>query len=89
MSSNGHRIFGYHYVRKTSTAPATLAINEEQAAVVRSMFEMFASGSYGLVRISRHLEERRVLTSTGGCCLTTNRFRDCAIICLFDGFFIP
>jgi site-specific DNA recombinase len=55
----------YHYVRKTSTAPATLAINEEQAAVVRSIFEMFASGNFGLVTISRHLEERRVLTSTG------------------------
>ena len=53
MSSNGHRIFGYHYVRKTSTAPATLAINEEQAAVVRSIFEMFASGNYGLVTIVR------------------------------------
>src|SRR6516225_3631523 len=65
MSSNGHRIFGYHYVKKTSTAPATLAINEEQAAVVRSIFEMFASGTYGLVTISRHLEERRILTATG------------------------
>jgi site-specific DNA recombinase len=65
MSSNGHRIYGYHYVKKTSTAPATLAINEEQAAVVRSIFEMFASGNYGLVTISRHLEERRILTAMG------------------------
>jgi site-specific DNA recombinase len=65
MSSNGHRIFGYHYVRKTSTAPATLAINEEQAAVVRSIFEMFARGNYGLITISRHLEERGVLTCKG------------------------
>jgi hypothetical protein len=38
-------------VKKTSTAPATLVINEEQAAVVRSIFEMFASGTYGLVTI--------------------------------------
>jgi site-specific DNA recombinase len=65
MSSNGHRIYGYHYVKKTSTAPATLAINEEQAAVVRSIFAMFASGNYGLVTISRHLEERRILTCKG------------------------
>jgi site-specific DNA recombinase len=65
MSSNGHRIFGYHYMKKTSTAPATLAINEEQATVVRSIFEMFASGHYGLVTISRHLEERHILTSKG------------------------
>src|SRR6516162_5615818 len=46
MSSNGHRIYGYHYVKKTSASPATLDINEEQAAVVRSIFEMFASGNY-------------------------------------------
>jgi site-specific DNA recombinase len=49
MSSNGHRIYGYHYVKKTPTAPATLVINEEQVAVVRSIFEMFASGDFGLV----------------------------------------
>ena len=30
MSSNGHRIYGYHYVKKTATAPATLVINEER-----------------------------------------------------------
>jgi site-specific DNA recombinase len=65
MSSNGHRIYGYHYVKKTPTAPAALAINEEQAPVVRSIFEMFASGHFGLVTISRSLEERRIPTRTG------------------------
>jgi site-specific DNA recombinase len=65
MSSNGHRIYGYHYVKKSPTAPATLVINEEQAAVVRSIFEMFASGDFGLVTISRYLEERRILTCKG------------------------
>ena len=47
LSSTGHRIYGYHYVKKTPSAPATLAINEEQAAIVRSIFEMFASGRAG------------------------------------------
>ena len=28
MSSNGHRIYGYHNMKKTSTAPATLARHE-------------------------------------------------------------
>ena len=65
MSSNGHRIYGYHYVKKSSTAPATLVINEEQAAIVREIFEMFASGYYGLVNLSRYLEEQRIPTSTG------------------------
>jgi hypothetical protein len=49
MSSNGHRIYGYHYAKKTPTVPATLVINEDQAAIVRSIFEMFASGDFGLV----------------------------------------
>jgi site-specific DNA recombinase len=53
MTSTGHRIFGYDYVRKTPTSPCALAINEDQAAVVRSIFEMFASGQYGLVTICR------------------------------------
>jgi site-specific DNA recombinase len=65
LSSNGHRIYGYDYVRKTATAPAALVINEEQAPVVRSIFEMFASGRFGLVTISRSHEDRRVPTRLG------------------------
>jgi site-specific DNA recombinase len=65
LTSTGHRIFGYDYVRKTPTAPCALVINEDQAAVVRSVFEMFASGRYGLVTICRHLEERGILTRMG------------------------
>jgi site-specific DNA recombinase len=60
MSSNGHCIYGYDYVRKTPTSPAAGVINEEQAAVVRSIFEIFAGGNFGVVTISRCLEERRV-----------------------------
>jgi hypothetical protein len=52
-------------VRKTATAPAAFVINEEQGPVVRSIFEMFASGRFGLVTISRSLEERRVPTRLG------------------------
>jgi hypothetical protein len=37
MSSNGHPIYGYDYVRKTPTSPAALVINEEQAAVVLNL----------------------------------------------------
>src|SRR6516162_9150219 len=62
MSSNGHRVFGYDYIKRKDGAPATLAINEEQAAVVRSIFEMFASGTFGLVTIVRHLERDRIKT---------------------------
>jgi site-specific DNA recombinase len=65
MSSNGHRIYGYEYVKKTTDAPASLKINEEQAAVVREVFEMFASGKFGLVTICRNLEKRSILTYKG------------------------
>jgi hypothetical protein len=59
LSSTGHRIYGYHYVKKTPDAPAWLVINEEQAAIVRSIFEMFASGNYGILNISRFIERFR------------------------------
>jgi site-specific DNA recombinase len=65
LSSTGHRIYGYHYVKKTPDKPASLVINEEQAEVVRSIFEMFATGQYGLVTICRYLEQQHILTRTG------------------------
>jgi hypothetical protein len=49
MSSNGHRIYGYDYVKKTPTAPATLAIDKEEGSIVRQIFEMFASGDFGII----------------------------------------
>jgi DNA invertase Pin-like site-specific DNA recombinase len=78
LSSNGHRIYGYNYMKKTVTAPAALVINEEQAPVVRSIFEMFASGRYGLVTISRSLEERRVPTRRDGHYGSGIRSRPCS-----------
>jgi site-specific DNA recombinase len=65
LSSNGHRIYGYDYVRKSPTSPAALVVNEQQAAVVRSIFEMFASGEFGIVNISRFLEGNGVRTRLG------------------------
>ena len=65
LTSTGHRTFGYDYIRKTPTSPAALVINETQAAIVRTIFEKFASGQYGLVTICRYLEERHILTRSG------------------------
>jgi site-specific DNA recombinase len=76
MTSTGHRIFGYDYVRKTPTSPCALIINEDQAVVVRSIFEMFASGRYGLVTICRHLEERRILTRMGKSLWDNDRIKE-------------
>jgi hypothetical protein len=38
---------GYEHVRKTPESPATLAIYEPEAAVVRTMFEKFATNGAG------------------------------------------
>jgi site-specific DNA recombinase len=65
LTSTGHRTFGYDYIRKTPTSPAALVINEEQAAIIRTIFEMFASGNFGLVTICRYLEEQHILTCRG------------------------
>ena len=65
LASGGNGVFGYDYVAKTADAPAALVVNDKQAAVVRSIFEMFASGNFGLVTISRSLEERSVPTQKG------------------------
>jgi hypothetical protein len=40
---------GYEHVRKTPESPATLAIYEPEAAVVRTMFEKFATGDHARV----------------------------------------
>jgi site-specific DNA recombinase len=61
LASGGVRAFGYDYVRKSDTSPASLVVNEAQAAVVRMIFEMYGSG-VGLCAISEFLEEQRAPT---------------------------
>jgi len=63
--SQGNRTFGYDYVAKTTTSPCAIVINEQEAKVVRWMFEAYASGT-GIQAITRLLEERGVLTKRGG-----------------------
>jgi DNA invertase Pin-like site-specific DNA recombinase len=65
LGSHGHRIYGYDYVRKSPSSPAALVVNEQQAAVVRSIFEMFASGNFRIVNISRFLEASGIRTRLG------------------------
>jgi site-specific DNA recombinase len=52
LISQGHTTFGYRYMRKTTERAAHLLIDEEQAAVIRSVFEMFASGHHSLPLVS-------------------------------------
>jgi site-specific DNA recombinase len=62
FASGGVRAFGYDYLRKTETAPASLVINEAQAAVVRMVFELYGSGDHTLFAICRLLEQQRIPT---------------------------
>jgi site-specific DNA recombinase len=62
MSSNGHRIYGYHYVKKTSTAAATLAVNEEQATVKAT------SSAYCVEAIKTRRSSRKQISLFGTAC---------------------
>jgi site-specific DNA recombinase len=59
LMSAGASIYGYHYVKKTPTSPAALVVNEAQAAIVRSVFERYASGQSAV--------DRAEPRSTGNC----------------------
>jgi hypothetical protein len=52
-------------VRKSFSSPAALVVNDEQAAVVRSIFDMFGNGNFGLVNIARFLEKSGISTRLG------------------------
>jgi DNA invertase Pin-like site-specific DNA recombinase len=65
VPTQGSRMYGYDYIRKTSTALGNLVVNHREAAVVRKVFEMYAGGNIGLSRISRYLEERQAFRKTG------------------------
>jgi hypothetical protein len=50
---------GYEYVPKSPTSPAALVVNEQQAAIVRSIFEMFearAADDGGTIERLSHVE---------------------------------
>jgi hypothetical protein len=64
MGASGHNIYGYTYQKKVGTAPATLVIHEEEAGVVRRIFELYASGT-GQGAICRILEAEHIRTRTG------------------------
>jgi site-specific DNA recombinase len=40
LVSPGHCTYGYGYVRKTPYSPPAMVINEHEAAIVRSIFDM-------------------------------------------------
>jgi hypothetical protein len=48
--------------KKSEVSQPALVINAREAKMVRSIFETYASGAAGLLRMTRMLEEQRVPT---------------------------
>jgi len=65
LLSQGHNIYGYNYIKKTMDSPPRYEINIEEAKIVKLLFEMYAEGKYGIMRICRHLEEIGAPRKTG------------------------
>jgi DNA invertase Pin-like site-specific DNA recombinase len=65
ITSQGHCIYGYEYVRKSPHSPPALVINEQEAVIVRSIFETYIEGTAGPDRIARALEEIGIPTRKG------------------------
>lgn len=63
---NGRKIFGYEYIKKTSTAPARYEIIEEEAKVVKTIFEWFVCEKLTLREIGIRLNEQGIDSPRGG-----------------------
>lgn len=57
LLGNGNHIFGYHYVHKTQTSSPSYKVNEEEAKIVRFIFETYAKGEIGIRTISQKLKD--------------------------------
>src|SRR5690348_16412815 len=62
--SQGHRTFGYDYMKRSPNQPAALRVNSQEAPIVLSVYEMFASGK-GICYITRWLEDSGIPTVHG------------------------
>ena len=54
--------FGYHFIRKTDHSAAYYEIDEEQAPIVRQIFEMYAARGLSINAIARLLNEQAIPT---------------------------
>ena len=54
--------YGYRYIRKTDEAPAAYLIDEAEARVVRSVYEMYTVEGLSIGEIARRLNRERIPT---------------------------
>lgn len=57
--------YGYRYVKKTDTSNASYEVIEEQAEIVRRIFQDYVQEGRPLLAIARSLNQRGIPTSTG------------------------
>jgi site-specific DNA recombinase len=57
--------FGYRYVKKSDTSAAFYEVMEDEAKVVRMVFEIYTQQGLSINAIARLLNERRIATRTG------------------------
>ena len=55
--------FGYRFIRKTDHSAAYYQIDEEQARIVRRMFELYTTEGLSIGAIARLLNEQAIPTS--------------------------
>jgi len=63
---NGRKIFGYNYIKKTSSLPAHYNILEDEAATVKSIFNWYVEDKLKLREIALRLNELHVKSPRGG-----------------------
>lgn len=65
IMGSGTNVFGYDYHKKTEFKPAHYTINEEEAKVVKYVFETYANDTMGMNKLCIDLEEKGFKTKTG------------------------
>ena len=63
---NGRKIFGYNYIKKTSCIPAHYKILEEEAEIVKNIFNWYVEDKLNLREIALRLNELHVKSPRGG-----------------------
>lgn len=57
---NGHSLYGYTYVKKTDIEPAKYIINEEQARIVRMIFDWVGNERISIKEVIRRLYDQGI-----------------------------
>lgn len=58
---NGHSLYGWNYIKKTNEKPAHYEINEEQARVVKNIFQWVGYEGISLKEVIRRLYDQGIL----------------------------